>query len=190
MKMQSFRSQIWDCAFATQAILATNMVEEYGDSLKKAHFFIKESQIRQNPSGDFSKMCRHFTKGGWAFSDQDHGCVVSDCAAEALKCLLLLSKMPEEISGENANNERLFEAVNVLLYLQSPITGGFAMLNPSEIFADIVVEKEHVEVTASITQALVAFNHLHPRHREKEIEVSVAKAVCYLEGKQLHDGSW
>ncbi|GKC00085.1 dammarenediol II synthase-like protein [Tanacetum coccineum] len=94
-------------------------------------------------------------------------------------CLLLLSQMPEEISGEKADNERLYEAVNVLLYSQSPISGGFAiweppvpqpylqMLNPSELFADIVVEKE-----------------------EKEIEISVAKAVCFLEGKQWHDGSW
>ncbi|KAM7524999.1 hypothetical protein LguiA_014901 [Lonicera macranthoides] len=44
MKMQSFGSQIWDCAHATQAIIASNMVEEFGDSLKKAHFYIKESQ--------------------------------------------------------------------------------------------------------------------------------------------------
>lgn len=45
MKMQSFGSQLWDCTLATQAIIATNMVEEYGDSLKKAHFYIKESQV-------------------------------------------------------------------------------------------------------------------------------------------------
>ncbi|KAM7524995.1 hypothetical protein LguiA_014897 [Lonicera macranthoides] len=56
MKMQSFGSQLWDCVLATQAILASNMVEEYGDSLKKAHFYIKESQVKENPSGDFTKM--------------------------------------------------------------------------------------------------------------------------------------
>ncbi|GKC00084.1 dammarenediol II synthase-like protein, partial [Tanacetum coccineum] len=211
MKMQSFGSQLWDCVLATQAIIASDMVEEYGDSLKKAHFYIKESQIKQNPSGDFSKMCRQFTKGAWTFSDQDQGWVVSDCTAEALKCLILLSQMPEEISGEKADNERLYEAVNILLYLQSPITGGFAiweppvpqpylqMLNPSEIFADIVVEKEQVPYesfslftwcTSSIIQALLAFKGLHPGYREKEIEISVAKAVCFLEGKQWHDGSW
>nr|AHF22084.1 OSC2 [Artemisia annua] len=202
MTMHSFGSQLWDCVLATQAIIASDMVEEFGDSLKKAHFYIKESQIKQNPSGDFSKMCRQFTKGAWTFSDQDQGWVVSDCTAEALKCLLLLSQMPEEISGKKADNERLYEAVNVLLYLQSPISGGFAiweppvpqpylqMLNPSEIFADIVVEKEHVECTSSIIKALLAFKDLHPGHREKEIEISVAKAVCFLEGKQCHDGSW
>ncbi|KAI3824568.1 hypothetical protein L1987_06031 [Smallanthus sonchifolius] len=201
MKMQGLPSQLWDCILATQALIASNMVEEYGDSLKKAHFFIKESQIKQNPYGDFSKMWP-FSKGSWTFSDQDQGWAVSDCTAEALKCVLLLSQIPEEISGEKADNERLYEAVNALLYLQNPISGGFSiweppvpqpyleMLNPSELFANIVVEKEYVENTASIIQALLAFKRLHPRHREDEIEVSVAKAVRFLEGKQWHDGSW
>ncbi|KAI8563347.1 hypothetical protein RHMOL_Rhmol03G0104900 [Rhododendron molle] len=202
MKMQSFGSQIWDCALATQALIASNMVEEYGDSLKKAHFYIKESQVKENPAGDFRSMYRHFTKGSWTFSDQDQGWVVSDCTAESLKCLLLLSQMPSEIAGEKADVERLHDAVNVLLYLQSPESGGFAIweppvpqpylqdLNPSELFADIVVEKEHVECTASIIQALVTFKRLHPGHIKKEIETSVAKAIHFLEEKQWPDGSW
>ncbi|XP_058208022.1 dammarenediol II synthase-like [Rhododendron vialii] len=202
MKMQSFGSQLWDCALATQAIIASNMVDEYGDSLKKAHFYIKESQVKENPAGDFKSMYRHFTKGSWTFSDQDHGWGVSDCTAESFKCLLLLSQMPSEIAGEKADVERLHDAVNGLLYLQSPESGGFAVweppipqpylqdLNPSEIFADIVVEKEHVECTASIIQALVTFKRLHPGHREKEIETSVAKAIRFLEEIQWLDGSW
>lgn len=154
MKMQSFGSQLWDSTLATQAIIASGMVDEYGDSLEKAHFYIKESQVKENPKGDFMAMYRHFTKGSWTFSDQDQGWVVSDCTAEGLKCLLMLSQMPSEISGEKAHPDRLYEAVNVLLYLQSPLSGGFAIweppvpqpylqvLNPSELFADIVVESE------------------------------------------------
>ncbi|CAA0823720.1 Amyrin synthase LUP2, partial [Striga hermonthica] len=130
MKMQSFGSQLWDSTLATQAVISTGMVEEYGDCLKKAHFFIKESQIKENPIGDYKGMYRHFTKGAWTFSDQDQGWVVSDCTAEALKCLLLLSQMPAEISGEKPDVERLYEAVNVLLYLQSPLSGGFAIWEP------------------------------------------------------------
>ncbi|XP_051128401.1 dammarenediol II synthase-like isoform X4 [Andrographis paniculata] len=202
MKMQSFGSQVWDSTLATQSLISTGMVEEYGDSLEKAHFYLKESQIKENPKPDFKSMYRHFTKGGWTFSDQDQGWVVSDCTAEALKCLLLLSQMPNEIVGEKPDVERLYEAVNVLLYLQSPTSGGFAVweppipqpylqvLNPSELFADIVVEQEHVECTASIVQALLAFKRLHPGHRGKEIEVSVAKALKFLEEKQWPDGSW
>nr|XP_043619398.1 dammarenediol II synthase-like [Erigeron canadensis] len=203
MTMHSFGSQLWDCALATQAIIASDMVEEYGDSLKKANFYIKESQTKQNPSGNFLKMCRQFTKGSWTFSDQDQSWAVSDCTAEAFKCLLLLSQMPEEISGEKVDNERLYEALDALLYFQSPISGGFAIwekpvpkeflwqwLNPSELFGDIIVEKEHVECTASCIKALLAFKHLHPGHKEKEIETSVAKAICFLEEKQWQDGSW
>ncbi|KZV28816.1 beta-amyrin synthase [Dorcoceras hygrometricum] len=202
MKMHTFGSQLWDTTLATQAVIASGMVEEYGHCVKKASFYIKESQIKDNRKGDFKAMYRHFTKGGWAFSDQDHGWVVSDCTAEALKCLLLLSQMPTEISGEKPDVERLYEAVNVLLYLQSPQSGGFAIweppvpqsymevLNPLELFADIVIEHEHVEPTASVICALVSFSCLHPGHREKEIEISVSKAMDFLEKRQWPDGSW
>ncbi|KAK1375484.1 Terpene cyclase/mutase family member [Heracleum sosnowskyi] len=202
MKLQSFGSQLWDCVLATQAIMATGMVEEYEDSLKKAHFYIKESQVKENLSGDFISMHRKFTKGSWTFSDQDQSLGVSDCTAEALKCLLSLSQMPENIAGEKSDVQRLHDAIDFLLYLQSPESGGFAVweppvpkpyleiLNPSEFFADIVVEKEHVECTASIIQALVAFKNLYQGYREKEINVSVAKAVQYLEGTQWPNGSW
>lgn len=87
MKMRSFGSQIWNCTFVTQAIIGSNMVEEYGETLKKAHFFLKESQVKNNPSGDFSKMFRQFTKGSWTFTNQDDGWPVSDCTAEALKVM-------------------------------------------------------------------------------------------------------
>ncbi|KAL7211439.1 hypothetical protein ACSBR2_014328 [Camellia fascicularis] len=194
--MQSFGSQIWDTALATQAILATNMPDEYGDSLKKAHFYIKESQIKENPAGDFESMYRYFTKGEWTFSDQHQGWVVSDCTAESLKCLLMFSQMHPELAGQKADTERLYDAVN------SPESGGFAiweppvplpalhMLNPSELFSNIVVETEHVECTASIIQALLLFKRLHLGHWEKEIEISVAKAIGFLEGRQWPDGSW
>ncbi|KAL3634005.1 hypothetical protein CASFOL_021059 [Castilleja foliolosa] len=52
MIMQSFGSQLWDSTLATQAVIATGMVEEYGDCLKKTHFYIRESQIKENPTGD------------------------------------------------------------------------------------------------------------------------------------------
>lgn len=38
-------SQLWDTAFAAQAIISTNLLEEYGPTLKKAHTFIKKSQV-------------------------------------------------------------------------------------------------------------------------------------------------
>lgn len=38
-------SQLWDTAFAVQAIISTNLVEEFGSTLRKGHKFIKDSQV-------------------------------------------------------------------------------------------------------------------------------------------------
>ncbi|KAM7503308.1 hypothetical protein LguiB_002212 [Lonicera macranthoides] len=211
MKMQSFGSQEWDTGFAIQALLASDLTNEIGPTLMKGHNYIKESQVKDNPSGDFKSMHRHISKGSWTFSDQDHGWQVSDCTAEGLKvlnsalrfhqCCLLFSKMPPEIVGEKMEPEKLYNAVNVLLYLQSK-NGGLAawepagaaewleLLNPTEFFADIVIEHEYVECTSSAIQALVLFKKLYPGHRKKEIEGFLTNAVRYLENTQLPDGSW
>ncbi|RZB98306.1 Beta-amyrin synthase [Glycine soja] len=222
MTMQSFGSQEWDAGFAVQAFLATNLIEEIGPTLAKGHDFIKKSQVKDNPLGDFKSMYRHISKGSWTFSDQDHGWQVSDCTAESLKCCLLLSMLPPEIVGEKMEPERLYDSVNVLLSLQARLTinddmmgsflkfnttsfskkGGLAawelagaqewleLLNPTEFFADIVVEHEYVECTGSAIQALVLFKNLYPGHRKKEIENFIANAVRFLEDTQTADGSW
>ncbi|GLT28644.1 hypothetical protein SLA2020_035600 [Shorea laevis] len=49
MKMQGYNgSQLWDVVFAVQAILATDLVNEYGSMLKKAHNFIRNTQVRED----------------------------------------------------------------------------------------------------------------------------------------------
>ncbi|XP_056167882.1 beta-amyrin synthase-like isoform X1 [Syzygium oleosum] len=201
MKMQGFGSQEWDTALAIQALLASNMTEEIAPVLARGHDYIKKSQVKENPSGDFKSMHRHISKGSWTLSDQDHGWQVSDCTADGLKCCLLFSMMPPEIVGEKMEPERLYDAVNVLLYLQSK-NGGLPaweragapdwleVLNPTEFFADIVVEHEHVECTSSAINALVVFRKLYPGHRKKEIEDFISNAVQYLEATQMPDGSW
>nr|POE45990.1 beta-amyrin synthase [Quercus suber] len=165
------------------------------------HNFIKISQVKDNPSGDFRRMYRHMSKGSWTFSDQDHGLQLSDCTAEALKCGLLFSMMPPEIVGEKMEPEWLFDAVNILLSLQSK-NGGFAaweparaghwldLLNPVEFLEDVVVEHEFVECTASTIQAFVLFKKFHPKHRKREIDSAIRNAVRYLEDLQMPDGSW
>lgn len=44
--LQSLGSPLWDCAFATQALLSSCMIDECLPSLKKAHFYIRESQVQ------------------------------------------------------------------------------------------------------------------------------------------------
>uniref|UniRef100_A0A7N0TBG7 Squalene cyclase C-terminal domain-containing protein n=1 Tax=Kalanchoe fedtschenkoi TaxID=63787 RepID=A0A7N0TBG7_KALFE len=146
-------------------------------------------------------MHRHISKGSWTFSDQDHGWQVSDCTAEGLKCCLLFSLMPPELVGEKMEPERLYDSVNILLSLQSK-NGGLAawepagapewleLLNPTEFFADIVIEHEYVECTASTIQALVLFKKLYPGHRKKDIETFIKGAAQYIEDRQMPDGSW
>lgn len=55
--------------------------------------------MRENPSGDFKKMYRHISKGGWPFSMQDHGWQVSDCTSEGLKVILRITI--KEIFSDN-----------------------------------------------------------------------------------------
>ncbi|KAK4855070.1 hypothetical protein QYF36_003698 [Acer negundo] len=192
MKMQSFGSQEWDTGFAIQALLASNFTDEILPVLKRGHEFIKASQVKDNPSGDFKSMHRHISKGSWTFSDQDHGWQVSDCTAEGLKCCLLFSMMPPELVGEKMDTERLYDSVNVLLSLQST-NGGLAawepagaqewleLLNPTEFFADIVIEHEYVECTSSgLAAAGKTYNNCP----------TVRKAVEFLLNSQRDDGGW
>ncbi|KAE8710897.1 Beta-amyrin synthase [Hibiscus syriacus] len=181
MKMQSFGSQQWDTGFAVQALLASNLTEQIGPVLKRGHDIIKKSQVKDNPYSDFKKMNHHISKGSWTFSDQDHG----------WKCCLLMSMLPPEIVGEKMEPQQLYDAVNVILSLQSK-NGGLAawepvgaqewleMLNPTEFLADIVTEHEYIECTASSIHALVLFKKLYPRHRKKEIKNFIMNACSTL----------
>nr|UMM64880.1 2,3-oxidosqualene cyclase [Avena strigosa] len=201
MKVRVCAGQLWDVAFAVQAILACNIAEEFGSTLKKAHNFIKASQIVDNPSGDFSRKYRHISKGGWAFQVADQGWQVSDCTAEALKALLLLSKFPSGIVGNQMETCRFHDAVNILLSLQNP-NGGYGtwelartypwmeILNMTEIYADIMVEHQYVECTSSVIQALALFREKYPGHRKDEIEQCIRRATKFIEKLQNDDGSW
>ncbi|CAI0455220.1 unnamed protein product [Linum tenue] len=120
MKMQGYNgSQAWDTSFAVQAILSTNLIEEYSSSLKKAHTYVKNSQVLDDCPGDLDYWYRHISKGAWPFSTADHGWPISDCTAEGLKAALLLSQMPSELVGEPLKAQRFYDAANVILSLQS-----------------------------------------------------------------------
>ncbi|KAK6944642.1 Squalene cyclase, C-terminal, partial [Dillenia turbinata] len=201
LKFQSFGCQLWDAAFALQAILASNLTTEYASTLHKGHDFIKASQVRDNPAVDYAAMYRHTSKGAWTFSMQDHGWQVSDCTAEGLKCALLFSQMSSDLVGEKMETERFYDAVNVILSLQSS-NGGFPAgepqrafrwiekFNPTEFFEDVLIEREYVECTASAIQGLALFKKIYPNHRRKEIENCISRAIKYIEETQNPDGSW
>ena len=64
------------------------------------------------------------------------------------------------------------------------------LLNPTEMFADIIIEHEYVECTGSAIQALVSFKREHPNYREKDVDNFIARAVEYLENEQKSNGGW
>ncbi|KAJ7973664.1 Terpene cyclase/mutase family member [Quillaja saponaria] len=191
LKIQSFGCQMWDAAFSIQAILSCNLREQYGATLRRAHEFLKASQVQENPYGDFKAMHRHISKGAWTFSIQDHG----------WQTVLLLSQMSSDLVGEQMETEKFYDAVNVILSLQSG-NGGFPAwepqrafrwlekFNPTEFFVDTLIETEYVECTSSAIQSLALFRKLYPKHRRKEIENCISKAVSYIEDAQNPDGSW
>ncbi|KAL6335701.1 hypothetical protein AAG906_032895 [Vitis piasezkii] len=173
MQVRSNGTQLWDTCFAVQAIISTNLCEEYGLTLRKAHQFIKNSQVLEDCPGDLKFWYRHISKRAWPFSTADHGWAVSDCTAEGLKAVLLLSKLPLETVGEPLDMEKLFDVVNVILSLQNA-DGGFAtyeltrsyrwveLINPTETFGDVVIDYPCVECTSSTIQALTSFKKLYP----------------------------
>ncbi|XP_061963036.1 lupeol synthase-like isoform X2 [Populus nigra] len=168
IKMQSFGSQVWDTSLALQVLIASNLSDETGPALKEGHSFIKNSQVTENPPGDFRRMFRHISKGSWTFSDKDHGWQVSDCTAESMK---------SKNGGVSA-----WEPAGSGLWLE--------WLNPVEFLEDLVVEHEYVECTSSTIQALVLFKKVYPGHRTKEIQNSIINGVKFIEELQKPDGSW
>ncbi|KAL6865277.1 hypothetical protein ACP4OV_016428 [Aristida adscensionis] len=203
MKMQGYNgSQLWDTTFTVQAIVAADLIEESGPTLKLAHDFIKNSQILDNCPGDLNYWYRHMSKGGWTFSTPDIGWTVSDCTAEALEASLLLSKISPEIVGKPVEANRLYDAVNCLMSYMND-NGGFAtyeltrsymhgssLINPSETFEDIMVDYACVECTSSAIEALRSFRMLYPEYRRNEVDNCIRKAANFIESVQRSDGSW
>uniref|UniRef100_A0A670Y2C5 Terpene cyclase/mutase family member n=1 Tax=Pseudonaja textilis TaxID=8673 RepID=A0A670Y2C5_PSETE len=161
-------SQVWDTAFAVQAFLEVTVF-----------------------STSF---------GGFPFSTRDCGWIVADCTAEGLKSVILLQEKCPFIK-EHIPPSRLFDAVNVLLNMQNA-DGGFSsyetmrggwlleLLNPSEVFGDIMIDYTYVECTSAVMQALKLFHKCFPEHRALEIREILQKGLRYCQKKQRADGSW
>ncbi|XP_021888152.1 cycloartenol synthase 2 [Carica papaya] len=95
MKMQGYNgSQLWDTAFAVQAIISTDLAEDYGPTLRKAHEFIKDSQV------NFLKLCFN----SWTISinpAETFGDIVIDypyveCTSAAIQALASFKQLHPE----------------------------------------------------------------------------------------------
>ncbi|TYJ33723.1 hypothetical protein E1A91_A05G122500v1 [Gossypium mustelinum] len=203
MKMQGYNgSQLWDTAFAIQAIISTSLADEYGSVLRKAHGFLKYSQVLEDCPGDLNFWYRHISKGAWPFSTADHGWPISDCTSEGLKAALLLSTLPAATAGEPLNVIRLYDAVNVILSLQNA-DGGFAtyeltrsyqwleLINPAETFGDIVIDYPYGSWGICFSYAgWFGIKGLSAAGRTYKNSSHIRKACNFFLSKELATGGW
>uniref|UniRef100_H2MJF9 Terpene cyclase/mutase family member n=1 Tax=Oryzias latipes TaxID=8090 RepID=H2MJF9_ORYLA len=177
MKMQGTNgSQLWDTCFAVQAFLEVRSTHP----LRLTVFLI--------------------LVGGFPFSTRECGWIVADCTAEGLKSVMLLQELCPFIK-DHIPSERLYDAVNVLLSMKNS-DGGFAtyetkrggrlleLLNPSEVFGDIMIDYTYVECTSAVMQALRHFQKVYPNHRAEEIRSTLHEGLEYCRRVQRPDGSW
>lgn len=193
--------QVWDTSFTILAIAEAGVAgyEKWRPMLTKALSFLDAHQIRDEVK-DREICYRQQRKGAWPFSTATQGYTVSDCTSEGLRGTLLLQKVhnyPTIIS-----DERLKDAVDVLLTMQNAHSGGFASyepqrgselleyLNAAEVFGRIMVEYDYPECTTAVVTVLTQFQKYFPDYRTDEINQAKARALKYIRDAQRHDGSW
>jgi squalene/oxidosqualene cyclase-like protein len=206
MKMQGYNgSQCWDTSFCAQAIVEGDFAQEFPDCAKNVYRYLDRCQIRENEDNK-DRYFRHESKGGWPFSTAAHGWPISDCTSEGLKAVLafhsphLQWKFGTD-SLPRITDERLFDAVNVILTLHNH-DGGWAtyennrgyrwyeMMNPSEVFGDIMIDYSYVECTSACITALKKFSASYPTHRATDVLNAIQSGRRFLKAIQRSDGSW
>ncbi|KAG7698232.1 hypothetical protein KL929_001406 [Ogataea haglerorum] len=195
-------SQVWDSSFAVQCFHVAQVQDH--EAVATAHDRAVDFVLRSQ----FDTECvpgsyRDKRRGAWPFSTKDQGYTVSDCSAEAMKAVLMARP------GDGELTQRLHNTIDVLLSLQNvdwssrlmSYYGSFStyekikatplleLLNPAEVFGNIMVEYPYVECTDSSILGLVYF-HKHSDYRAADVERAISRALRYIEKAQNPDGSW
>ncbi len=197
INMNSYNSsQLWDTCFAVHAISASGQQQDYQKTLACASAFIIDNQITEE-SPDMKKYFRKSSKGGWPFSVKEHDWPISDCTAEAMKASLLCAPWVEN----PITTTGLVDGVEYLLGLQNP-DGGWPtyeparapawleMMNPSNIFANIIIDYSYPECTSACIQALVELQDKLRGLQAREARGAIQRGKGYLLETQKDDGSW
>jgi squalene/oxidosqualene cyclase-like protein len=132
-------------------------------TLRRAYQYLQANQILEDPPQN-QRYYRHRARGGWPFSDRQHGWPITDCTSEGLKAALIPI---DHGLGVPIHLDLLRSAVDLILSWQND-DGGWATyertrgprwlerLNPSQVFDDIMVDYSYVECTSACLQALVS----------------------------------
>uniref|UniRef100_A0A669B8V1 Terpene cyclase/mutase family member n=1 Tax=Oreochromis niloticus TaxID=8128 RepID=A0A669B8V1_ORENI len=106
-----------------------------------------------------------------------------------------------EIPENPPQYQKYYRQMNKLLSMRNT-DGGFAtyetkrggrlleLLNPSEVFGDIMIDYTYVECTSAVMQALRHFQKVYPDHRAEEIRSTLREGLEYCRKVQRPDGSW
>lgn len=178
----------WETALAAQALATAGRTQGFADGARR---FLLDNQIRADIP-DARRYHRDPTRGGWTLGNRANTWTVADCTAEALLALTALGGL---------ERERAVEAVDLLLGMQNPDGGWPAyerrrgptlleLLNPVELFANVMVDHSTVEVTASVIEALVTLRPLLGKHRDTDISLALSRGERFLRRRQRSDGAW
>ncbi|GME67130.1 unnamed protein product [[Candida] boidinii] len=197
-------TQVWDTAFAVQYYFAAGIAElpQYHDTIVKSFKFLIRSQFTEEcVEGSF----RDKRKGAWPFSTKEQGYTVSDCTAEAMKAIIMVMNSDSFKDVHHLYDvKRLEDAIDVLLSLQNVGSfhfGSYAtyesikatplleLINPAEVFGNIMVEYPYVECTDSSVLGLTYFVKNYD-YRKRDIQLSIDRAIKYICNSQEPDGSW
>lgn len=194
LTMQAYNSsELWDTAFAAQALVAADEVDAFRGFAERAHGFVVGAQVLEDPPSA-RRHHRGPARGGWPFSTLEHGWPIADCTAEGLEAALTLGAALER----TLPRERVAAAVEFILRLQNP-DGGWPtyerrrggdwleLLNASELFADIMVDYSYVELTASAICGLVRAREVV---EDERIGRALERGEAFLRSRQREDGSW
>ena len=180
------RSQSWDTAFALDCLTTNSTADEAGlAAIRRGYKWLRDAQnlVPAEPGWPRDRI-----DGGWSFTEGTHQWPVSDCTAEAISALIQAHRFTpesEQITADNLNRAYLF------MESRQNSDGGFSafearrapliteLLNSSEMFADVMVDRSYTECTGSVLRA----HAIHPRHLP-------LRAVKYLKRQQLADGSF
>jgi lanosterol synthase len=199
MKMNGYNgSQLWDTAFAARAMLESDLGKLFPATIANSYRFIELSQIRTEHA-THARYFRHPMIGSWPFSTADNGWPVADCTAEGLSAVLAIHH--SGLVKPTINTLRIKKAVDVILSYQNK-DGGWAtyeptrapkwleQLNPSEVFADIMIDYSWTECTAACVLSLLEIQDAEPDYKTDEIRKAISEGLKFILKRQRSDGSW
>ncbi len=199
MKMNGYNgSQLWDVAFTTRAMLESDLGLLFPKTLNKSYQFIDDMQILAEHE-THQAFFRHPMIGSWPFSTAEQGWPVADCTAEGLSATLAVHKT--KLFKQTISDERIKLAVDVILSYQNQ-DGGWPTyelsraptwvekLNPSEIFADIMIDYSWTECSSACVNALLEIKECYPDYKRAQIDTALTRGLQFIIQQQREDGSW